>query len=307
MSQPCWSCLREVAGEGRYHPQCLLRLFGTERVPRIDVELARLHTLALAMVGHVSLSGVQRKISLRLDTERNTLQVAISGGLYLLKPQAQAFPSLPENEHVTMLMAERWGLEVPPLALLELADGSAAYLVQRFDRRREGGKRRQEDFCQLAGKSPKEKYDGSAELCVRLVRRFASEPLVGVLKLYRLLVFCWWTGSGDMHLKNFSLLAGEDGLHRLSPAYDLLCTRLVIEGDPLALSVGGNKERLTRGRWLRFAEYCRLPPSAAARVLSTAATVLPECLELLQHSALPEEMKVRYAELLRERTAVLGG
>jgi serine/threonine-protein kinase HipA len=307
MSQPCWSCLRDVTGEGCYHPQCLLRLFGTERVPCIEVELVRLHTFALAMVGHASLSGVQRKILLQLDTARNTLQVAISGGFYILKPQAQAFPSLPENEHVTMLMAERWGLEVPPLALVELADGSVAYLMQRFDRRQEGGKRRQEDFCQLAGLSPKEKYDGSAELCVRLVRRFASEPLVEVLKLYRLLVFCWWTGNGDMHLKNFSLLAGEDGLHRLSPVYDLLCTRLVIEDDPLALSVGGNKERLTRGRWLRFAEYCQLPPKAAERVLGTAATALPECLDLLQRCALPEDMKARYAELLRERTAVLGG
>jgi serine/threonine-protein kinase HipA len=306
MSQPCWSCLRDVPGEGRYHPQCLRRLFGTERVPHIDVELAKLHTLALAMVGHTSLSGVQRKISLRLDTERNTLQVAVSGGFYILKPQAQTFPALPENEHVTMLLAACWGIDTPPLALLELADGSTAYLVQRFDRRREGGKRRQEDFCQLAGLSPKEKYDGSAELCVRLVRRFASEPLVEVLELYRLLVFCWWTGNGDMHLKNFSLLAGEDGLHRLSPAYDLLCTRLVIPEDPLALPIGGNKERLTRGRWLRFAEYCRLPSKAAERVLQTAATVLPECLELLQRSALPEEMKARYAELLRERTAVLG-
>ena len=50
-------------------------------------------------------------------------------------------------------------------------------------------------------------YEGSAELCVRLVRKHASEPLVEVSKLYRRLLFVWWTGNGDMHLKNFSLLA----------------------------------------------------------------------------------------------------
>ena len=95
------------------------------------------------------------------------------------------------------------GVEHPACGLLTLADGSLAYVVRRFDRPDGGGKLRQEDFCQ-----------------------YATEPAVESLKLFRQMVFCWWTGNGDMHLKNFSLLTGPDGTVRLSPAYDLLCTRV---------------------------------------------------------------------------------
>jgi hypothetical protein len=133
--------------------------------------MAKLHTLALAMVGHSSMSGVQRKISVRLDADRNTLQVATSGGQFIFKPQAQTFPSLPENEHVTMRIAALVGLAVPPCGLVQLDDGSWAYVVVRFDRT-PAAKLPMEDFCQLAEKAPKEKYDGSAELCFRLIAKY---------------------------------------------------------------------------------------------------------------------------------------
>lgn len=103
-----------------------------------------------------------------------------------------------------MRMAKLVGLEVPPCGLVQLADGSLAYVVRHFDRTATA-KLALEDFCQLAEKSPKDKYEGSAELCFKLVARFASEPGIEKAKLLRLLMFTWWTGNGDMHLKNLSL------------------------------------------------------------------------------------------------------
>ena len=300
----CWACLRPVDGDDRYHARCLRELFGVTKVPAIDVELAKLHTLALAMVGHTSLSGVQRKISLRLEAESRTLRVAAEGGHFILKPQAQTFPSLPENEHVTMRLAERVGIVIPPCALLELKDGSRAYIVRRFDRPAGAGKLLQEDFCQLAVRSPKEKYQGSAELCARLVLRYASSPLLDAERLFRLLVFVWWTGNGDMHLKNFSLLRGEDGQYRLSPAYDLLNTRLVIPDDELALPIGGSK-RVGRKRWLAFAASCRLQPRIADRVMAEIGAATGEAEQLVEASLLPPEMKRAYRELLRVRGKTL--
>jgi serine/threonine-protein kinase HipA len=117
----CWACLRPLAENDRYHQRCLRQVFGVARVPAIDVELASLHTLALAMVGHSSLSGVQRKISLRLEADRRTLRVAAEGGQFILKPQAQTFPALPENEHASMRIAERAGIEIPACALRSTA------------------------------------------------------------------------------------------------------------------------------------------------------------------------------------------
>jgi serine/threonine-protein kinase HipA len=298
----CRICLGDAPAT--YHRDCAIELFGSTSAPRLDIDLARLHTLALAMAGKTSLSGVQRKISLGLSSDRATLQVAAEGGRYILKPQAPTFPHLPENEHVTMRIAARAGIAIPPCGLVQLADGSPAFLSARFDRAGDR-KRRQEDFCQLAEKAPKERYDGSAELCARIVRDYASEPGIDIVDLYRRVVFGWWTGNGDMHLKNLSLLADDDGRFRLSPAYDLLCTRLAIPDDRLALPVGGKDDHLTLATWRDYAGYCKLPERAAARVLREIVAAVDDAASLVERSFLPDDAKQTYADLLRERAAVL--
>lgn len=303
----CWACLKHVPDEVRYHPRCLREIFGVAQVPVVEVELAKLHTLALAMVGHTSLSGIQRKVSLSLESEARTLRVAAEGGHFILKPEAQTFPYLPENEHVTMRLAKAVGIEIPPCALVELKDGSRAYIVRRFDRTADGKKLLQEDFCQLAVRSPKDKYAGSAELCVKLLLRYASAPVVEAQRLFRLFVFVWWTGNGDMHLKNFSLLRHSDGHYRLSPAYDLLATRLVIPDDELALPIGGKPKNLSRRNWLDLATRCSLPKRAAERVLAEIGDAANDASELIRASLLPDAMKQEYAALVRERAEALRG
>jgi serine/threonine-protein kinase HipA len=135
----------------------------------------------------------------------------------------------------------------------------------------------------------------------------ASEPLVDVLRLYRSMVFSWWTGNGDMHLKNFSLLTGENGIRRLSPAYDLVCTRLAIPGNQLALSIGGKREHLTREDGLAFARYGGIPDRAAQRILATMVSSLDACLQMIGRSFLSSAFMDAYRDLVRERTAVLAG
>jgi serine/threonine-protein kinase HipA len=302
----CLVCLEELDNPSDYHTRCLRGLFGVPTLPAIDVELAKLHTLALAMVGKTSFSGVQRKISLRLSGSRKTLQLEVGEGRYILKPQSQAFPALPENEHVTMRLAQIHGIETAAFGLLRLRDGSLAYITERFDRPLAGSKLRQEDFCQLAEKPPKEKYAGSGELCARLVKRFASEPLIELVKLFERLVFAWWTGNGDRHLKNFSLLAGEDGLHRLSPAYDQISTRLVITDDDLALPIGGKRSALDRATWLDLARYCGIPERVAERVIDRYAQAASAAKVLIERSFLNEEMRQAFGALVEERSLAFG-
>ena len=277
------------------------RLFGTTALPDVDVDLARLHTLALAMVGRISVSGAQRKLSVHLDASRATLQVAVAGGRYLLKPQAGTFPHLPENEWVTQRLAALAGIAVPPACLLALKDGSLAYVVARFDRTADGRKIAMEDFCQLAELPPAGKYDGSAERCARLVLRYASEPLIESRRLYRQLVFTWWVGNGDLHLKNLALLRGHDGSWSLSPAYDQLNTRLVLPDDPLALPVCGKRDKLTASTWQELARRMQVGEKAAARVREEIAACLPDAVTLVESSPLPEPMRDDYVALLQQR------
>lgn len=305
MSEVCRICLELVHDSTLYHARCVQHLFGSAQPPKLDIEIGRLHTAALAMVGHTSLSGAQKKISVNLSTDRETLQVAAGAARFILKPQTEVYPALPENEHVTTRLAQLAGIDVGRFGLVSLRDGSLAFIVRRFDRLDNGKKLRQEDFCQLSELSPKEKYDSSAERCVKLLRRFATEPLIEIQKLYRLLVFAWWSGNGDMHLKNLSLLVDEQGVIRLTPAYDLVCTRLVIPNEPLALPILGKKDNLDRKHWLAFAKYCQLPERAAVRILDAQTATLPEALRLIERGFLPTEQKEDYRQLLAERTARL--
>jgi serine/threonine-protein kinase HipA len=302
----CKVCLDPLPAGETYHRRCIQRLFGSSRVPIIDVEQSKLHTLAGVMVKHTSISGTQRKISLGFTQDRARLRVPDVGGEYILKPQTGTYPALPENEQLTMQLGALFGLEIPPCGLVTLADDSLAYIVARFDRPTGGGKLRQEDFCQLAIKSPKEKYTGSAELCARLIRRYSGQPGIDLSKLYRQWVFSWWTSNGDLHLKNLALVSpgagSADRVYRLSPAYDLLCTRLVIDDDPMALKMGGRDRRFTRSSWMAFARYCGIPARAADRILGQPRRLLARAERLVERSYLPDAMKRDYILLLRERS-----
>jgi serine/threonine-protein kinase HipA len=301
----CLICLAGTRGNAEFHERCLDALFGQESLPALAVEPANLYSLAAKMAGKMSISGAQEKISLALSADRKTLEPSPSGGRYILKPEPSRFSSLPENEHVTMRLASLAGIETPPFGLVRMQGGSLAYLMKRFDRLDDGTKLHVEDFCQLAEKPMRDKCQGSAESCVRILRKYASEPLIEIRRLYQLLLFSWWVSNGDQHLKNFSLLMTPDGYRRLSPAYDQICTRLVLPDDDLALTLSGKKKNITRRMWLNFAEYCEIPERAAKRVIGEQTDVLDEALDLIARSFLPERGKTRYEEILRENTAVL--
>lgn len=293
-----------MSNDAEYHSECLTQLFGTPHLPALDVDLATLYRIAATMAGKMSVSGTQEKISLALSPDRSSLEVAASGGRYILKPESSRFSSLSQNEHLTMRLAALASIEVPPLGLIRLKQGSQAYIIKRFDRLEDGTKLHVEDFCQLSGKHVRNKYDGSAELCVRILRKFATEPLIEIQKLFRLLLFNWWVANGDMHLKNFSMMT-QDTIRKLAPAYDLVCTRLVIPGDLLALPVGGRKEKLTRRIWLDFAEYCGLPKKTAKNMIVTQIELLDRAIIHIESSFLPDDMKLQYIAIVRENTAIL--
>ena len=203
-----------------------------------------------------------------------------------------------------MLIADGAGIRVPLFGLIRLADDSLAYIVERFDRTATG-KLRVEDCSQLEELPPKDHYKGSYEACVRLLRQYASEPRIELLKLYRQIVFAWWSGNGDMHRKNISLLTTHEGLHVLSPAYDLLCTKLVLPNDQLALSVDGKKDRLALATWKTLAEYCQIPWRAARRTIDKIVSGAETAKALVTASYLTGEMKEAYVAIIDERSESL--
>jgi serine/threonine-protein kinase HipA len=300
----CRICLENLTRGGEYHPHCARLLFGTPKVPALDIDVNELHTAGQAMAGgHTTISGVQKKISVSLTADTKALQVAPHGGIYILKPQTD-LPNLPENEHVTTRLAHLVGIETAVGGLVALKDGSLAYIVRRFDRTTDGHKVHQEDFCQLSELPPLEKYSGSIERCAKLIQRYATEPLIQTLDFFRLVVFCWWSGNNDMHLKNFSLLIDNEGVIRMTPAYDLLATQLV-SSQPFALTVCGKNSKIGRNDWLALAEYCKLPLPIAESILQKQVATTDVSLKLIEKSFLPASQRDKFKELIQEKSATL--
>ena len=141
---------------------------------------------AIAATRRASISGVQDKVQLR--RKRGGFCVVESGGDYILKPLPQNTAAvyasdIPVNEYLTMRVASKiFGINTAEHELVTLADGEYAYITKRFDRRN-GVPVRQEDFCQLAGRSEDThgenyKYDASYEELAQLVRRYCPSHMV---------------------------------------------------------------------------------------------------------------------------------
>jgi serine/threonine-protein kinase HipA len=302
----CRICLKPTTKDNDYHAECLELLFGTHTIPVLDIELSKMPGLAAEMAGKMSISGVQEKVSLGLSDDKSRLEVAPTGGRYILKPEPSRFAFVPQNEHLTMRLAELVGIEVPPFGLVELKDKAIAYVIKRFDRLDDGTKLQVEDFCQLDEKRSRDKYQGSGELCIRILQKYASEPLIEIRKLFKMLLFSWWVSNGDQHLKNFSLVRTAEGRWRLAPAYDLVCTRLPIPSDrDLALPICGKRDNLNRRLWLEFAEYSQIPERAAARLLREQIDALEATLRFIEASFLPDDLKSRYQDIVRQNTELL--
>lgn len=247
----------------------LRAIFGKPIRPTIAVSSTEIALEAQKLAGKLSISGVQPKLSMRLAGDR--LVPAAREGRFILKPQTQDFAELPQNEYLCMSMARRFGLRTAPCLLLELADGVPAYVVKRFDRYQQGRrveKRACEDLHQILG-GP-DKYAGSHEQIGAAIRQHCTFPPLELQRLFELTIFNFAIGNGDAHRKNFSLLTSEDGTIALSPAYDLVSSRLAIpaESAELALTVHGKRSRLRRSDFLALADHYGIARQYAERKIA---------------------------------------
>lgn len=204
----------------------------------------------------MSISGVQVKFSVLLD--KNKLRLINEGeqGEYILKPIPSAgkrAECMPANEHLTMQIAKQaYGIEAAENALIFFKNGSPAYITKRFDLKEDGSKLAQEDFASLSGRTPQTygehyKYSGNYLELFEIIKKFVPAYLIEAPKLMKLLIFNYLFSNGDAHFKNFSLIETSMGDFKLSPAYDLLNSRIHIEDKDFALEDGLLPKSLAKG------------------------------------------------------------
>ena len=326
----CPGCYRPLrGGKLRFCASCAKLLFDGKTVsPTLPFTAADLPSVLredlIQTIRRISISGVQFKVSMRLEEERLIISAQRGQHEYLLKPPPRSFKIdlvdvVPANEHFTMQLARQvFGLNVAACALLQFADGQpAAYLTRRFDVLPTGERLLQEDFAQLARRSRAThgdnfKYEFSHQGMAQLIRRYVPAAPPDLDQLFRLTLFNYLVSNGDAHLKNFSLhRRPATGEYHLTPAYDLLNTALhVNDTNNLALDLfadGYETPSFVANAFLAhddFAELGRrlgLPPTRVRRLLAEAAGHEAATAALLARSALPQAQRERYAATLESR------
>lgn len=305
----CLVCCGDLAADDpdEYHGSCSRDLFGTSTPPTLDLGLGDIEEIARQEVNRrVTITGVQRKISLDLQPSGGApdscLTFVGSGGRFVLKPPTERFPGMPELEHATMLTAARLGIETATHGLVRLAGGELAYLARRFDRS-DGEKLAMEDMCQLTGKLTEDKYRSSMEKVGRAILAHCANPVLDGGRLLEVALHAFVTGNADMHLKNFALLTEPDGRVRLSPAFDLVATRLLSleDREETALSLNGKRARLERDDFVAFGRYLRVPDKAIERFLARVVDVVPDLLEVIDGCFLEHAVVTGFRDLVQER------
>jgi serine/threonine-protein kinase HipA len=249
-------------GHTTYSRACLSKVFKGKKVNHIlpyDSPASNSETNELFDNNRkrMSISGVQEKFSVLLD--KNKLRLINEGeqGEYILKPIPSAGNRpgcMPANEHLTMQIAKQaYGIEAAENALIFFKNGSPAYITKRFDLKEDGSKLAQEDFASLSGRTPQThgehyKYSGNYLELFEIMKKFVPAYLVEAPKLMKILIFNYLFSNGDAHFKNFSLIETSMGDFKLSPAYDLLNSRIHIEDKDFALEDGLLPKNMAQGK-----------------------------------------------------------
>ncbi len=304
----CLYCYKELEpGEVDFHKSCCRKFFGTHTAPSLDYTRAQMDELAAQVIrSQTTLTGVQPKLSLNLDKHKDSQKLTIVGlwGDYIFKPQTERFAMLPENEDLTMHLAEIAKIKIVPHTLIRMKDGSIGYLTKRIDRKADGEKIAMEDMCQLTERQTEHKYRSSYEQIGKAIRKYSTNAQLDMVDFLELVYFSWLTGNNDMHLKNFSLYspAGEPVL---TPAYDLLNVAISnpVDDEELALNLNGKKKHMKDADFRNAYRTCGVPEIVFDRVKKKYVDLLPKFEEEIHASFLSDEIKTLYIELLHRRHA----
>ena len=306
MKTNCLYCYLSVEEGKDFHEKCASLFFNSSIAPIVDYSLDEMEKLAKDIVDRsISVPGVQAKLSMSVDkstkgkSNNRLTVVGALGGNYIFKPPTTRFPEMPENEHLTMRIAELLGMKVVPSSLIRLKSGELGYITKRIDRD-DDTKIHMLDMFQIT--EAFDKYKGSMEKIGKAIHLYSENTLLDSLFFFEITLFSFLTGNNDMHLKNFSMIENARGW-TLAPAYDLLNVAIVLPEDEeeLALTLSGKKKKLKREHFEQFAKELGLTTKQIKGVFNRFEAKWNEIFELIDVSFLSNASKNKYKELMDNR------
>ena len=315
----CLYCYKKLeTGLIDFHSACSRRIFGKPEPPVLPyTEDQMLQLGELVIKSQVAVTGVQPKLTLDIEKsvrlkegQKIPQRFTIVGlwGAYILKPATKQYPQLPELEDLTMHLASLAGIATVPHSLIRMQSGNLAYITRRIDRSKKN-KLHMEDMCQLTERLTEDKYKGSYEQIGKAILKYSANPVLDLINFFEQVLFSFLTGNADMHLKNFSLIEQPGVDFVLAPAYDMVASALVVQGDyeELALNLNGKKRKLQRKDFESvFSSFNVLEEKAIRNMYNKFSNVIESWLQFIPESFIDQSLQEQYAQLIQQRAKVLG-
>jgi serine/threonine-protein kinase HipA len=307
MENRCLYCYEPLNGENDFHKKCSQAFFGTAGPPVIPYTVDQMAELARDVVERsITVPGVQAKLSMSLiksavnKSDVRLTVVGALGGNLILKPPSERYPEMPQNEHLTMRIAEAFKIPVVPSSLIRLASGELSYITRRVDRTEDGRKIHMLDMFQIT--EAFDKYKSSLEKVGKALHSHSQNTMLDKILYLELSLFCFLTGNNDMHLKNFSMIRSDSGWV-LAPAYDLLNVSILLPADDeeTALTLDGKKKKLTQRNFINLAKNLNLTDKQTEGVFKRMTENKPKAKEWIEKSFLSDGMKETYANVMESR------
>ena len=307
MENKCLYCYETLNENADFHKKCSQAFFGSATPPKIQYSLDQMTELALNVIERsVAVPGVQAKLSMSLikETKENPdtrlTVVGALGGNYIFKPPSEKFPEMPQNEHLTMRIAEAFDIQVVPSSLIRLLSGELSYITKRIDRIDNGEKIHMLDMFQIT--EAFDKYTSSMEKVGKALHSFSENTLLDKIFFFELSIFCFLTGNNDMHLKNFSMIRSSTGWV-LAPAYDLLNVSIILpeDTDETALTLEGKRKKLKKEHFFNLGKGLDLTDRQIDIAFNRMIKNKSKAVEWIDKSFLSDNMKIAYKEILESR------
>lgn len=303
----CLYCYGPIEEGLDFHEKCSMDFFGVKEAPIIEYSLDKMDVLAKQVIERsIAVPGVQPKLSLSIvkkvkqNSNARLTVVGALGGRFILKPPSALYSEMPENEHVTMRIAEEFGIRVAKSSLIRLASGEYSYITKRVDRGDKGEKIHMLDMFQIT--EAFDKYRSSMEKVGKALDSYSGNTLLDKTYYFDLALFSFLFGNNDMHLKNFSMIETPFGWG-LSSAYDLLNVAIVLVEDTeeLALTLCGKKKGLKRVHFEKFGEGLGMTSKQIEAAFERVIKGKSSALNWLEKSFLSKRMKDSYKMVLEKR------
>ncbi len=308
----CLYCYKSLSKEEvDYHPKCAKTFFGVAQAPVLPYKLSEMEKLAKKSAElSITVPGVQPKLSLgwmkkKLENghqNRLTIMDALEGQ-YILKPQNAEYPQMPENEHLSMKLAQLFKINIVPVNMIRLNSGELCFITKRIDRNTDGSKNHMIDFLQILELT--DKYMGTMETLGKTIGELSANTLFDKLRFFEAAIFNFVIGNNDMHLKNYSMFLSNMGWV-LSPFYDLLNVKLILptDKDDIALMLGGKKRSFNKGYFDRLGTVLQLNDKQISTIYKRLDIWLPKAIALINESFLNKEGKNAYTQLITQRSEI---